>query len=76
MVDYCWSIKKDLNDIEHDKQSREKFFFFPNSNIHKGFINAVSLFNDLIKILGLGIFSIVIFRYVGPDSNYKNSISQ
>ena len=26
MADYYWSIKRDLNNIEHDRQSREKCF--------------------------------------------------
>ena len=26
MADYCWSIKRDLNNIEHDRQSRKRKF--------------------------------------------------
>ena len=51
MADYCWSIKRDLNNIEQDRYSRKKKI----SIVYDGFISAVSLLNDLMKILvGLG----------------------
>ena len=37
--------------------------FYHSSYIHKGFISAVSLLNDLMKIIvGLGIFNHVILK--------------
>ena len=43
-----------------DNQERENFYH--SSYVHEGFISAVSLSNDLMKILlGLGIFNRVIF---------------
>ena len=53
---------------------RENFY---HSYIHEGFIFTVSLLNDLMKIIvGPGIFNSVIFKYLGYDCHYKNSISQ
>ena len=44
-----------------DNQEREKSY--RSSYIHEGFISAVSLLNDLMKILvGLGIFNHVILK--------------
>ena len=44
-----------------DNQERENFY--NNSNVPEGFISAVSLLNDLMKILvGLGRFNRVIFK--------------
>ena len=61
MADYCWSIKRGLTDIEHENQEGENFYH--SSSVHRGFISAVSLLNDLMKILvGLGIFSRDIFK--------------
>ena len=58
--DYRWSIKRDLNNIEHDNQEREHFYH--SFYVHEGFIFVVCLLNDLMKILvGLGIFNIFIF---------------
>ena len=58
-----------------DNQEREKFY--NNSYVHKGFISAVSLLNDLKKILvGLGIFNCFIFKDLRSDCYCKNSISQ
>ena len=37
MADYYWSIKRDLNNIEHDNQKREKID--QSSYVHKGFIS-------------------------------------
>ena len=57
-----------------DNQERENFY--RSSYIHKGFISAVSLLNDLRKILvGLGIFNHVIFKDLGSDCYCKNIIS-
>ena len=43
----------------------------------KGFISAVSLLKDLIKILvGLGKFNCVILKDLGSDCYCKNSPSQ
>ena len=75
MADYCWSIKRDLNNIENDKQSRKRkslpYFLCP-----LGFISAVSLLNDLMKILvGLGVFNRVISKDLGSGYFCKNSIS-
>ena len=41
--------KKNFKNIEHDIQQRENFYH--GSYVHKGFISAVSLLNDLMKIL-------------------------
>ena len=71
IANYCWSIKRNLNNIEHDRQSRNR------SYVHEGFISAASLLNDLIKILvGLDIFNHVIFNDLRSDCYCKNSISQ
>ena len=75
MPDYSLSIKRDLNNIEYDNQEREKFYH--SSYVHEGFISAVSLLNDLMKIfVGLGTFNCVIFNDLGFDCYCKNSISQ
>ena len=51
--------------------------FYHTSYDHKGFISAVSLLNDLMKILvDLGIFSRLTFKNLGSDCYYKNGISQ
>ena len=66
-ADYCWTINRDLNKIEPDRQSRKRKFYH-NSYVHKGFISAVDELNDLMKILaGLGIFDHVIFKDLGFD---------
>ena len=60
---------------KHDNQERENFY--PSSDVHKGFISAVSLLNDLMKILvGVGIFNHVIPEDIGSNCYWKNSISQ
>ena len=75
MPDYCWSIKKDLNNIKHDRQSRENLYH--SSNVHEGFISAVNFLKDLMKILvGFGIFNRVIFEDLGFDCYCNNSIRQ
>ena len=75
MTDFSWSIKSVLNNIKHDNQEREKFYHSPYA--HEGFISAVSLLNDLMKILiGIGIFTRVIFKDLGSGCYCKNSISQ
>ena len=43
MADDCWSIKRNLNDIEHDNQERENFH---RSYVHKGSIFAVKRFYE------------------------------
>ena len=44
-----------------DNQERENFYH--SSYVHEGFISAVSLLNDLMKLLvGVGIFNCVIFK--------------
>ena len=64
MADYCWSIKSDLNNIEHDNQERENFYH--SSYVHERFTSVVSLLNDLTKIIvGLDIFNRVIFKSLG-----------
>ena len=58
---------------------KKENFFYHSSYIHKGFISAVSLLNDLMKILiGHGIFNCVVFKDLrsGSDCYCKNSISQ
>ena len=71
MADYCWNIKRDLNNIEHWDH------FYHSSYVHEGFISAISLLNDFMKILvGLGIFNHVIFKDLGSDCYCKNGISQ
>ena len=73
VADNCLSIKRDLNNIEYDRQSRKRKFFY---HVHDGFISAVSLLNDLMKILvGLGIFSCVISKDLGSRCYRKNCIS-
>ena len=58
-----------------NNQEREKNYH--NSYVHDGFISAVSLLNDLMKILvGLGMFNRVICKDSGSDYYCKNSISQ
>ena len=58
-----------------DNQERENFYC--SSYVHKGFISAVSLLNDLMKILvGIGILNYVIFKDLGSDCYCKDSISQ
>ena len=60
MADNYWSIKRDLNNIEII------------SYVHESFISAVSLLNDLMKILiGRGIFNRVFFKDFGSDCNCK-----
>ena len=57
-----------------NNQERENFYH--SSYVYKGFISAISLLNDLMKILvGLGIFNHVIFKDLGSDCYCKNSIS-
>ena len=58
-----------------DNQERENFYH--SFYVHEGFISAISLLKDLMKILvGLGIFNHVIFKDLGSDCYCKNSISQ
>ena len=58
IADYCWCIKRDLNNIEQDIQPRKRTIY-NSSNVHEAFISAVSLLDDLMKILfGLSIFVI------------------
>ena len=46
--------------------------FYHSSYVNEGFISALSLLNDLIKILvGLGIFNGVIFKDLGFDCYCK-----
>ena len=46
--------------------NQEREIFYHTSYVYEGFISAVSLLNDLIKILvGLGILSRVIFKDLG-----------
>ena len=49
MADYCWSIERDLHNIDQDNQKRENFY--RGSYVHEVFIFAVSLLNDLMKIV-------------------------
>ena len=75
MADYCWSIKRDLNNSEYDRQSRKRKFL--PEYFHESFISAVSLLNDLMKILvGLDIFNHTIFKDLGSECYCKNGISQ
>ena len=56
-----------------DNQEGENFYH----SSYEGFISAVSLLNDLMKIfVGLAIFSRVIFKDLGFDCYCKNSISK
>ena len=52
-----------------DNREREKFYY--NYYVHKGFISAVSLIDDLMKIL---IFYHVILKDLGSDCYCKNNI--
>ena len=36
--------------LKHKRQLRKRNFFYHISNVHEGFISAVSLLNDLMKI--------------------------
>ena len=75
VADNRWSIKKDSNNIEHDNQEIENFYY--SSDVHEGFISALHLSNDLMKILvGIDIFNRVTFKDLGSDCYCKNSISQ
>ena len=56
--------------------NQEKRNFYLCSYIHEGFISAVSLLNDLMKILiDFSIFNCVIFKDLESDCFCKNSIS-
>ena len=58
-----------------DNQERENYYH--SFYVYKGCISAVSLLNDLMKILvGLGIFNCIIFKDLGSDCYFKNRISQ
>ena len=57
-----------------DNQERENFCH--NSYVHEGFISAVNLLNVLMKIfVGLGIFTLIVFKDLGSDCNCENDIS-
>ena len=57
-----------------DNQERDHFYH--SSYVHKCFISAISLLNDLMKIfVGFGIFNHVIFKDLGSYCYCKNSIS-
>ena len=71
----CWNIKRDLKLNMRDNQETENFYH--SSYIDEGFISAVSLLNDLMKLLvNLGILNCIIFKYLGSDCYCKNSIPQ
>ena len=58
-----------------DNPERENVY--RSSYVHEGFISAVSLLSDLMKILvGLDIFNRVIFKDLVFDCYCKNIISQ
>ena len=58
-----------------DNQEREHFYH--SSCVHEGFISAVSLLIDLMKILiGLGKYLIVISKDLGSHCYCKNCISR
>ena len=42
MANYCWTIKRDLNYIEHDRKQRKRTFYHI-SYVLEGFISTVSL---------------------------------
>ena len=63
MADYCSSIKRDLNNIEHERQSR-KIDFYHSSHVYEVFLSSISLLNDLRV-------NLIIFK-----TYCKNSISQ
>ena len=76
MADYCWSIKSDFDNIEHNRQSRKRKLL-PLFLCSQRLISAFSLLNDLMKIfVGLGIFNRVIFKYLWSYCYCKNIISQ
>ena len=55
-------------------QERENFYY--DFNVHEGFISAVSVLNDWMKILvGLGKFNRVVCKDLGTGCYCKNSIS-
>ena len=75
MADNCWSIKSDLNNVEHDRQSRKRNFLPLFLCLRRFYF--CCLLKDLMKILvGPGIFYHVIFKDVGSDCYGKNSILQ
>ena len=58
-----------------DNQKGENFYH--SSHVHEDFISAVSLLNNLMKMLvGSGIFNNVIFKDLGSTCYGINSISQ
>ena len=57
-----------------DNQERENFYH--NSYVHKGFISAVSLLNDMKILVDLGTFNCFMLKGLGSDCYCKNSISQ
>ena len=54
--------------LEYMTENQERENFYHSSYVHEGFISAISLLNDLMKIfVGLGIFNHVIFKNLGSD---------
>ena len=39
MSDYCWDIKRDLNNLEHDNQEKENSYH--SSYVYEGFISVL-----------------------------------
>ena len=65
VADYCWSIKRDLKKTFNETDNRDSENSY---HVYESFISAVSLFNDLIKILvGICIFNRVISKDLGFD---------
>ena len=55
------------------KPNQTKLRICPQLNVHEGFISAVCLLNDLMKMLvDFGIFNRVIFKDLGSDCYHKN----
>ena len=56
---------------------KKEKIFYNSSYVHESFIPAVSLLNDLTKILvGLSICNHIILKDLGSDCYCKNSIFQ
>ena len=67
-----WSIKRNLNNSEHDRQSRKRKFY-PSS---RRFLILLFIKWVVEILVCLGIFNRIIFKGLGSNCYCKNSISQ
>ena len=57
--------------------NKKKGKFYHSSYVHKGFVSAVSLLNDLMEmLLGVDVFNRAIFKDLGSDYYNINCTSQ